>query len=90
MSSYREQSSEAKDKRRGILEQRAVGGRSRKDKPVVVEDRIAPGHPLANSFPAWGEWSKFGRYRSVDEAQRVIDQQSRKFPFMEFRIKEAP
>ena len=78
MTSYREASNNAKAARLGIVEQRPVGTKSRRDRPFVVECRFPK---REDKFWKWGS------YRTESEAQRVIDTQARKLPFYEFRMK---
>lgn len=89
MTSYREASNNAKAARLGIIEQRTVGTRSRRDRPFVVEYRINPGSRMADAFKSssWTNWGKWGAYRTEAEARRVIESQARKYPSYEFRMK---
>jgi hypothetical protein len=79
--------SKAKDKRqmpaKDCTPKRAPG---KKDKPVVVEYRHKPGY-YASTLP-WGvrEWTRYGRYRTVDEARTMIENCERKHGFYEYRI----
>lgn len=89
MTSYREAGNNAKAARLGIVEQRPVGTKSKRDRPFIVENRIKPDSRVAEAFKSssWMNWGKWGSYRTEAEAQRVIDTQARKLPFYEFRMK---
>jgi hypothetical protein len=84
---YREDCNEAKAARQGIVEQRPLAPKAKKDKPVIVQSRRHKRCVL----PKWlaePEWRKWGSYRTVEEAQKVIDLQSCKLSDLwEFRIK---
>lgn len=88
--SYREDCNEAKLAREGIVEQRPIRQKSKKDKPIVVEYRIQ-----TKNTPGWllsfrnDKWHKWHSYRNREEAQTAIDNQIRKHSGLwEFRIKE--
>lgn len=82
MSEYREESNRAKAARRGIVEQRPVGGKKRQAKQVVVEYRY-PNWPFK-----WArEWRKFGAYADTETAQAVIAAKTRSATSAEYRIK---
>lgn len=90
--SYREMTIAGKAAQRGIVEQRPTGGKSKRPRMVVVEMRYT--HGDLKIFPR--DWRKYGSYRTPKEAEAVIDQQMRKYNWMELRIrppltpKEAP
>lgn len=87
MSDYREQCAKAKAARAGIVEQRPIRVAAKKDKPIVVQSRRHKRCTLPHSMITL-EWRKWGSYRTAEEAQRVIDLQSRKHSELwEFRIK---
>ena len=86
--SYREDCNDAKAARRGLVDQRPIGGRSKREKPVIVEYRCTA--EWANKAP-WSkrDWRKFGAYRNKSEAEKVVTSQTRKdVGFREYRIKE--
>jgi hypothetical protein len=87
MQSYREDCNDAKAARQGIVEQRPLRIASKKSKPVIVQSRR---HKRC-ALPQWmiePKWRKWGSYRTAEEAQKVIDLQSRKHSDLwEFRIK---
>lgn len=87
MTSYREASNNAKAARLGIIEQRTVGTRSRRDRPFVVEYRLKPRDSFARSFKSMTKWSKWGAYRTQEEADQTMAAKQRKYPFYEFRMK---
>lgn len=60
--------------------------KSRKAKPFVVEWRTGRRGVLWKGFR---DWSVFGRYRTKDIAEEVIDLQTRKLPDWEFRLREV-
>jgi hypothetical protein len=87
MSDYRESCNLAKAKRAGIIEQRPLTPKTKKDKPVIVQSRRHKRCTLPRSLVTL-EWRKWGSYRTAEEAQKVIDMQSRKHSELwEFRIK---
>lgn len=87
MQSYREDCNDAKLARQGIVEQRPLVPKAKKDKRVVVQSRRHKRCVL----PEWlvePEWRKWGSYRTAEEAQKVVDLQTRKHSDLwEFRIK---
>lgn len=85
MSDYREQANKAKAKREGIIDQRAIGTRSKRGRPFVVEYRMSPLSPTASLFKGGGKWRKWGAYRTEVEAQQTLDSMQRKYSFYEFR-----
>jgi len=86
MSDYRERCNEAKSKRAGIVDQRAQPNRNKKEKSVIVESRRHPRCPFPRLIAP--EWRKWGAYRTVEEAQKVIALQGRRLSDLwEFRIK---
>lgn len=72
----------AKDARRGVVEQKPVGGKKRQARPVIVEYRY-PGFLL----PWAREWSKFGSYADIATAQQVIANKTRTRSHAEYRIR---
>ncbi|MBR8182105.1 hypothetical protein KDW54_06795 [Burkholderia ambifaria] len=87
--SYREDCNRAKAAREGIVEQRPQRKGSKKDKPVIVEYRttkawIARLDPKMSIFDR--EWRRWGSYRTVEEAEKMITAQKRKRDLWEFRI----
>lgn len=88
MNSYREDCNHAKAARAGIVEQRPVRPVAKKERPVVVEYTRHPRCPLPVSLVS-REWRKWGSYRTVEEAQRVVELQARKHSDLwEFRVKD--
>jgi hypothetical protein len=84
-SSYREQSNKAKDVRRGVTEQKSTSPKAPKRKDILVEYRTNPSHPFHQR--SGGSWQKWGKYRTLEEAQKTIKTQMRKYPNLwEFRI----
>lgn len=87
MSSYREDCNKAKAVRRGVEEQRPNTPKVPKKKTVRVDFRLKP-RDLEN-LPTLSKWSKWGMYRTADEAQTMIDRELKKNPHLwEFRIIE--
>ena len=90
VSDYRERSNEAKAKRIGIVDQRPQPNRSKKPKPVIVEYRISAETLKSHGGQFWKlyrEWSKWHSYRTIEEAQKAIDNDIRKNQGLwEFRI----
>lgn len=87
MQSYREDCNDAKAARQGIVDQRPLVPKAKKDRPVIVQSRRHKRCALPQSLVSL-EWRKWGSYRTVEEAQKVIDLQSRKLSELwEFRIK---
>ncbi len=68
--------SKTKDLRQMPVQDKRIKSRSKKKKPVVVEYRWR--------YPVWkwmGKgWSTFGRYRSIEIAEEVMNNQERKAP----------
>jgi hypothetical protein len=86
--SYREDCNEAKAARQGIVEQRPARPVAKKEKPFMVEYRRHPRQADCGLFRRFTEWRKWGNYRTADEAQKVIDLQTRKHPTLwQFRLK---
>lgn len=59
-----------------------------KARPVVVEYRwkaVTPG--MESLMKDWDVWRKYKTYRTLDEAQKMIEQQERKQSYYEFRIR---
>lgn len=89
MASYREATIKGKAAQRGIVEQRPIGGRSKRERPVIVEHcylKPEPGDVLQGLFK-YGVWRKWGAYRTTAEAEAMIVQQKRKYKWMDFRIR---
>lgn len=82
MRSYREDCNHAKAARRGEIEQRPVGRRAKREKPVIVEAR----HPNG-PFKSWRTWRKWKAYGTVAEAETARDNLARKYASMEFRLR---
>jgi hypothetical protein len=91
MSDYRERCNEAKARRAGIVDQRPPPNRSKKAKPVVVEYRVSEETLKRHDGKFWRnfrEWRKWHSYRTIEEAQKAIDNDVRKnHGLWEFRIK---
>ena len=91
--SYREDCNEAKAARQGIVDQRPVRPVSKKAKPVVVEYRLSERARKNFAGNFWselkmGDWHKWHAYRTVEEAQKAIDNDVRKNQGLwEFRLK---
>lgn len=84
--SYRDDCNQAKLAREGIVEQKPIGGKSKRAKPIIVQYRTAPDCKL---FPAWmhqKKWRKWGSYRTVEEAQKVVRDQLRKHRIWIFQV----
>lgn len=79
MSTYRESTNAGKAAKRGINEQRHAPGKNKRHRPVIVESRSTG---ILNHG-----WHRWGAYRTVAEAEAVIDNASRKYGWTEFRIK---
>lgn len=82
MSSYQESTNAGKAARRGIAEQRQGPGKNKRPRPVVVESRRTG---LLNR-----SWRRWGSYRTSAEAETMIANAGRKYPWAEFRIKPEP
>lgn len=86
--SYREKTNEAKAARRGITEQPTGANKNKHPRLFVVEYRTN----TQNAGP-WmlrlglKAWTGFGKHRTEEEAQSVMDNQRRKSDFYEFRLK---
>lgn len=84
MSSYREQGLKAKEIRLGIIDVRGTMGKNKRPKLVILESRSMP----AERYPlGFRDWSKWGAYRTQEEAEQAMAQLSRKYSFYEYRIK---
>ncbi len=91
MSSYREDCLKAKAVKEGIIELRPVSGKNGKAKPVILEYRTLPSHPMSQSIWAGNgkEWTKWKAYRTVEKAQTAAENLRRKHStFYEFRLKD--
>jgi hypothetical protein len=87
--SYREDCNDAKAVRRGIAEQRPASGKNGKARPVIVESRwLRDPFAILRSRPK-REWRKYGAYRTEDEARTMIANATRKYGFLEFRIRAS-
>ena len=87
---YREDCLKAKAAKAGIIEQRPVRGKSGKPRPVVLEFRTIPGHPLGSISGHKNRWLKWKAYRTEAEAQNAAEVQRRKHSTLwEFRIRGA-
>lgn len=87
MTTYREASNNAKAARQGIKDQRPVGRLSRRERPFIVEYRLKPRDKMAKAFKSMTAWSKYGAYRTKEEADQVIATQGRKCPYYDLRHK---
>ena len=89
----REATNDAKAKRAGIVEQRQQPNRSKRARPVIVEYRLSEKgrswwHPHRH-HDELAKWRKWHAYRTIEEAQKAIDDQLRKVPDLwEFRFKD--
>ncbi|VWC90128.1 hypothetical protein BLA17378_04511 [Burkholderia aenigmatica] len=88
--SYREDCNRAKAAREGIIEQRPARKGGKKNTPVVVEYRTSESflvncHWANEAFDR--EWRRWGNYRTIEEAEKMIADQKRKRDLWEFRIK---
>lgn len=87
MASYREGNNHAKAVKRGIVDQRAGQGNSKKATPFVVEFRL--GTPVgAFDRSLFLEWRKVGKYRTREIAERFVSRDKVKWPHCvpEYRI----
>lgn len=90
MSDYRDGCLKRRAVRAGLVEPRPVSGKNGKARPVVVEYRTRPGHPLERLADAENRWRKWKAYRSEPEAVRAMDTMRRKHPNLwEFRLAES-
>lgn len=83
MSDYNEEQNKVKNIRRGVIEQRPVPNKNKRDKLVEVEYRTSL--RLFNS--GWQTYSH--RYRTVEEAEMAVKVPNRKYSWSEYRVKEA-
>jgi len=89
MSDSRKSSNLAKAKREGIIEQRPQPNRNKRAKPIEVEYRL--GQYSGINLSSMKKWQRWGSYRTLGEAQTMIERQLRKYPDLwEFRIKDSP
>lgn len=83
--------SKAKDLRQSPAPEKQKFRKNRKrkkDKPFIVEQKWSQDSVVSSFKPDWiNVWSKFGSYATLQEAERVVELQSRKYSFCEFRIK---
>jgi len=92
MSDYRARSNQAKAARAGIVDQRPQPNRNKRAKPVVVEYRLSEHARTRFEGNFWselrmGDWHKWHSYRTVEEAQKAIDNDMRKNQGLwEFRL----
>jgi hypothetical protein len=78
-----------KEARKGVVDQRPVGGKNKKPRPVILEHRSRPESPLAKFFPEdTQEWRKWKAYRSEAEAIRAMEKLKQQYHLSEFRIRE--
>ncbi|KWN80857.1 hypothetical protein WM24_23780 [Burkholderia ubonensis] len=85
--SYREDCNRAKAAREGIVEQCPVRKGAKKDKPIIVEYCAAKKWAARIDPIIDREWRRWGSYRTVEEAEKMIAGQKRKHDLFEFRIK---
>jgi hypothetical protein len=90
MSSYREDCIEAKAVKAGIVEPRPLRGKNKsRPAPFVVEYRAVQqdrgGVWMSAAFLF--NWRKYGAYRTLEQAQTTMEQQARKMPFYDFRLR---
>lgn len=80
----KEEMIEAKDARRGVLDQPTGKGKSKRDTPIRVEYRSTEG--FWKKF--WGAWRLKGNYRDMATAEQAIKQHQHKRASLkpEFRI----
>ncbi len=79
--------SAAKDARQLPAAETPVKKRSpgKKKKPINVEYRCKP--ERRPNYWLWREWSRMGRYRTVEEAETAVENDKHKHPGMfEYRI----
>ncbi len=79
--SYREECIDARSAREGILDQRPIGSRNKRARPVVIESRLVNDSrdPLLKQlFP--NDWERHGAYRTATEADAMIAQFHHKHP----------
>ena len=78
---------EAKNKRRGVIEQKPGKGKSKCATPIAVYYRHKKGL-LGFAWLKNPQWRKIGEYRNMTVAQQVMDKYLHKYPDWgtEFRI----
>ena len=74
-----EEKVEAKDKRRGVVEQKPGKGKSKRDTPITVYYRHKKGL-LGLAWLKDPRWRKLGAYRSMTVAQQAMDNYLHKYP----------
>lgn len=86
MSSYREQLSKAKDIRRGSEEPVQRPQRGKK-----AERTFAVEYKTRKKITAFGlgDWHPYRKYRTLAEAEQVVERENRKSDFFEYRLRPA-
>lgn len=88
MSDYSEEQAKFKAVKRGIVEQRPLPNKNKRERPVELEYRTEF-KQLSFLNHDWKTYSH--RYRTVEEAEMAVKQLNRKyFSWSEYRIKEKP
>lgn len=72
------------EKRKPLPDRKTPKSKSKKNKPWIVEWRSAR---KEKHWLYFRNWTKFGKYRTIEEAERVIDIQTRKDKNWEYRLK---
>lgn len=72
---YRQESNEARDSRSGVIEQKPLGRKNKRPRPIIVEVRFL-----------YRGWQKWGSYRDLPTADAALANASRKYG-AEFRIR---
>ena len=81
--------SKVKDIRQGGIQQREyLRPVSKKDKPIIVEFRWKQEKHRLYFPESMKTWRKFGNYRTLEIANKVMAEQERKHGLYEMRIKE--
>lgn len=91
MGTYKEESLRAKAAREGIVEQRPLLPKARKERPVVLEYRT---RKLPWNAPPgeWGPWKTWGRYINRSSAQQSMTKRQNERWMKdryEYRVKET-
>lgn len=59
-----------------------------KKKPVVVEYRYIGNHPIWETLYS-REWKRWSSHKNEKSARKSVEAHTRKYDFLEFRIKES-
>lgn len=87
VSDYKEGCIKAKEVKRGIKDQRRVGGKNKRDRPITLYYTYTKEDWMSKLLYKNGKWLKWGKYRTMVEAETAMDNLKRKHNnFWHFKI----